>query len=123
MVNAELSIRVRDMALDRGQADHQWIGDLLITHAGRDETQNLEVTCGKRLAEAGDDRRGRCCFGVRAIIESSQQPLDIWSSDAIPDGVAKKLVHGRALVDKDPHVAFGPGECHCTSERYQAGRD
>jgi histidinol dehydrogenase len=41
-------------------------------------------------------------------------------SDAIPNGVAKKLVHGHALVDKDPHVAFGPSECHCALQQCAA---
>jgi hypothetical protein len=59
MSDAELPIRIRDMALDRSQADHHSIGYLLVPQALSDEAQNLEFTCRERLGEASDYRPGR----------------------------------------------------------------
>jgi hypothetical protein len=43
MVDAEFPVRIRDMALDRGQADHQSIGYLLVPQALSDEAQKSRV--------------------------------------------------------------------------------
>jgi hypothetical protein len=53
VADAPLSVRVGDVALDGGQADHQPVGDLLISRAGRDQEHDLDFPGRERLDEAG----------------------------------------------------------------------
>ena len=41
VTDAQFAVGVRDVTLDRGQADEQLIGYLLVPHSCRDETQDL----------------------------------------------------------------------------------
>ena len=52
MIDAQLAVRVRDVTLDGGEADHQVIGDFLVPHTGGNETQDVEFACRERLGEA-----------------------------------------------------------------------
>ena len=60
MADAQLSVPVRDVALHGGQADHQVVGDLLVPHACRNQTQDLDFPRRERFGETSDDdpRRG-----------------------------------------------------------------
>src|ERR687885_1212676 len=73
MIDTQLAVDVRDMPLDGGQADHQFIGDLLVPPARRDQTQNLEFPRRERLREASDPEPRRDSDGVGPLVERGQQ--------------------------------------------------
>ena len=43
VAGAQLPVGIGDVTLDRGQADEELLGDLLIPHSRRDETQDLDL--------------------------------------------------------------------------------
>ena len=71
MVYAQLSVRVGDMTLDGGQADHQSIGDLLVPHSRCDEPQDLDFSWCKRLRQASYGKPGRDGNGLSPVGEGS----------------------------------------------------
>ena len=72
MIDAELAVRIRNMALDGRQADHELIGDLLVSHSCSHETQDLKFAGGewRRQANYGEAVGGR--YGLRSLIERRQ---------------------------------------------------
>ena len=43
VTNAQLAVGVRDVTFDGGQTDEQMIGNLLVSHPCRNETQDLDL--------------------------------------------------------------------------------
>ena len=58
--DAQFAVRVGDVALDGGRADIEVVRDLLVPHAVRDQTQDLDLPGRQRLGQRG----GRVGAGV-----------------------------------------------------------
>ncbi len=44
VTDAQLAVGIRDVTLDGGQTDEQMIGNLLVPHSRRNETQDLDLS-------------------------------------------------------------------------------
>src|SRR5436305_14634643 len=73
MVDIQLAIGVREVALDGGHAVHQVVGDLLVAHARREETHDLDVPRRQRLRESRRGSRTRQS-GWRPVERLKQAP-------------------------------------------------
>ncbi len=77
VTDTQLAVGIRDVTLDGGQTDEQMIGNLVVPHSLRNETQDLDLPSRQWLGELscrGLDRGGD---GLSFLVEGGQQSLSI----------------------------------------------
>src|SRR5437868_5398868 len=123
MIDAQLAVRIGDMTLDGREADHQLIGDLLVSHSCSNEAQDLEFAGGQWLRQAS---YGEACgrrYGLGSLLERRQQSSDIGARDAPGHRMAQQVTHWWPFVHEDPHVAFRLGKGKCPCQVYETSGD
>jgi hypothetical protein len=98
------------------------VGDLLVPHARRNETQDLDLPPCERSGESGGGL-GRGGHRLRRLVEGSEQPLRVGACDATGGGVAEQGAHGLSFVNKGPHVALGLSQREGTPQRRESSGD